>query len=375
MTNHIPKSSPAFINGMDLCEQFFHEIAEPLLTRYFPELQYSAGLLGYGSDVLGFDDTVSTDHMWGPRFYLFLDSSDISQKDHILLKFSEEFPCTYRGYSVNFSAPDPNDHGVKHPVFITQGKVSPLIFIHTPEDFFDSYLGTHRLDAISPVDWLTLSEHRLLALTAGKLFHDELNMEDKINKIRCYPDDVRLFLIASNWSLIAEEQAFVKRCSDVGDEIGSILVCSRISERLMRLAFLYCRRYAPYSKWFGRAFSQLPISEAIKTSIREAVTAADIAAREFHLVQAQKQMADLHNTLNITEPVNIKIENYFNRSIKVIFADKLAAATQKKLEGSPLQNSPLIGTLSEVSNFTTVSDKPEYQRNIRALYSPISSEK
>lgn len=127
MTNHIPKSSPAFINGMDLCEQFFHEIAEPLLTCYFPELRYSAGLLGYGSDVLGFDDTVSTDHMWGPRFYLFLDSSDISQKDHILLKFSEEFPCTYRGYSVNFSAPDPNDHGVKHPVFITQGKVSPLI--------------------------------------------------------------------------------------------------------------------------------------------------------------------------------------------------------------------------------------------------------
>ena len=59
------------MKGMELSERFFKEIAMPLLRQAFPQLSYSAGLLGFGSDVLGYDDAVSTDHMWGPRFICF----------------------------------------------------------------------------------------------------------------------------------------------------------------------------------------------------------------------------------------------------------------------------------------------------------------
>jgi len=34
-------------------------------------LRYAAGVIGYGSEVIGFNDEMSTDHMWGPRFLLF----------------------------------------------------------------------------------------------------------------------------------------------------------------------------------------------------------------------------------------------------------------------------------------------------------------
>jgi len=61
-----------FIKGLDLCESFFNECALPLLQKHYPDLRHSAGLIGWGSDVLGYDDAVSTDHQWGPRFYLFL---------------------------------------------------------------------------------------------------------------------------------------------------------------------------------------------------------------------------------------------------------------------------------------------------------------
>lgn len=48
-----------FINGATLCEDFFNECAKPIINKHFSQLKYSAGLLGYGSDVLGYDDEVS----------------------------------------------------------------------------------------------------------------------------------------------------------------------------------------------------------------------------------------------------------------------------------------------------------------------------
>ncbi|MBO5670086.1 MAG: hypothetical protein J6S41_00925, partial [Clostridia bacterium] len=82
---------PEFIKGRDLCRDFFREIARPILDEHFPCLQYSAGLLGYGSDILGYDDEISTDHMWGPRFYLFLRPEDRERESEIRTVFSHTF--------------------------------------------------------------------------------------------------------------------------------------------------------------------------------------------------------------------------------------------------------------------------------------------
>lgn len=76
-------------------------------------------------------------------------------------------------------------------------------------------------------------------LVSGKLFVDRLNCADILSKIKYYPREVKLYMIASNWDIIASEQAFVKKCGECGDEIGSRIVCARIAERLIRLCFLY----------------------------------------------------------------------------------------------------------------------------------------
>lgn len=227
-----------FIKGLDLCESFFNECAKPIIDKFFPNLQYTAGLIGYGSDVLGYDDEVSRDHMWGPRFYMFLRKNDIDKKDEIFNKFAENLPYIYMGYSVNFTEPDPNDCGVQHPQFINSGKVNPLIFIQTFDEFLIDEIGTADLDNISHLDWIAFSEHRLLSLVSGKLFVDRLNIRALTDKIKFYPDDVKLYLIASQWQIISSEQAFVKRCGEVGDEIGSQIICARIAERLMRLCLI-----------------------------------------------------------------------------------------------------------------------------------------
>ena len=357
-----------FIKGLELCQSFFNEIAKPILEENFPNLQYTAGLIGYGSDVLGFDDITSTDHMWGPRFYLFINDNDKYLANEIMKVFAKRLPYTYKGYSVNFSQPDLNDNGVRVPELIESGEVHPLIFIKSINEFLYEYLGICELEKMDVLDWLSLSEHKLLALTSGKLFVDMLNIKTKFEPIKYYPNDVKLYLIASQWSLIAEEQAFVKRCGSRGDDMGSRIICSRIIERLMRLCFLYCDKYAPYSKWFGTAFDGLTISEEIKKEIKLSLSENDLLVRELHLVNAQALAGHLHNSTGITDKVHIQIQSYFNRDIKVIFADKFVGVIKSKLVHSPLYNIPLFGTLHQAGNFTTLTENNKYIENIKSFY-------
>jgi hypothetical protein len=94
-----------FIKGLELCEGFFFDLAKPILDKHFPGLKYSAGLIGFGSDVIGYDDEVSRDHEWGPRFYLFLDEKDMPKEQEIMDAFGKNLPYEYKGYSTSFSVP------------------------------------------------------------------------------------------------------------------------------------------------------------------------------------------------------------------------------------------------------------------------------
>jgi hypothetical protein len=356
------------MKGLELCEGFFHEEAVPLLQKYFPELAYTAGLLGYGSDVLGYDDETSTDHMWGPRFYLFLDRKDLHYKSRIEEVFSEGLPYSYLGYSVNFSEPDPEDNGVRHAMFIQQGKISPLIFIEHIDDFIESYIGRSDLENLDILDWLTFSEHRLLALTSGKIFKDMLGIKDKLRVLSFYPEKIKRYLLASNWAIISEEQAFVRRCADCNDDIGSRIITARIAERLIRLCFLYRNRYAPYSKWMGTAFRRLEIGADIFKNIEKALSAGDIAGREEALVAAQKLVGDLHNQCKITKPVECSMGNYFGRNIKVIRAERFAEAIMEQLKGTPFEGMPLISTFSQVGNLTALTENNSYTPRVKEIY-------
>lgn len=362
-----------FMKGLALCEGFFQDCARGIIEKHFPGLRYSAGLIGYGSDVLGYDDPVSTDHMWGPRFYMFLDEEDIGKKEAVFRILGEELPYTYKGYSVNFTEPAPHDGGVQHPEFITSGKVNPLVFIQTFDSFLLEQLGTANLKNIAPFEWLAFSEHRLLSLVRGRFFADRLGCAAALEKIRYYPKDVKLYLTASNWNIIASEQAFVRRCGDCGDGIGSRIVCARICERLMRLCFLYRDTYAPYSKWFGTAFDKLDVPAEIKRAIGGALAADSLEVREDCLVKAQALAAELHNGSGLTERVDFRVERYFGRDIKVIFADKFSDAARDELKGSAFENVPLMGSLSQIGGLECIADDKAYRERVMGLYGKINS--
>src|SRR5262245_19954174 len=116
---------PKFIPGLKLCHLFYRKEIRPILRKELPQLRYSAALIGWGSEVLGFDTPMSRDHHWGPRVLLFLDKRDeLRFKNRINQILSDKLPCEFLGYSTNFGKPDIG--GVRHPVKIKHGPVDHM---------------------------------------------------------------------------------------------------------------------------------------------------------------------------------------------------------------------------------------------------------
>ena len=263
---------PKFIPGLKLCELFYRKEVRSILSKEFPNLRYSAGVLGWGSEVLGFDDPMSRDHHWGPRVLLFLNRHDYPKfKNRISQSLSNNLPYEFMGYSTNFSKPEPN--GVRHAVPIKRGPVNHMVNIFTVK-FFEARLGFDPSKKIGVTDWLSVPQQRLLELVSGEVYHDGLGQLRKIRaKLKFYPKDVWLYLLAAQWTKISHEEAFVGRAGDIGDELGSQVVAARIVREIMKLTFLMEKQYAPYSKWLGTAFGRLKAGKTLAPVLRDVLLA------------------------------------------------------------------------------------------------------
>ena len=60
----------SFLPGLELAELFYAEVVAPIVEKALAGVPYSAALIGWGSEVQGFDTQRSTDHAWGPRMQL-----------------------------------------------------------------------------------------------------------------------------------------------------------------------------------------------------------------------------------------------------------------------------------------------------------------
>lgn len=302
-----------FIPGLELSELFYWEAAKPILDAFFPQLKYSAGLLGWGSEVLGYDDVQSSDHHWGPRFLLFLSADDYEPHNKAIREtLSQNLPHRFRGYPTSFGKPD--EVGVRLPSEIDSGPVDHMIYVETIEAFFKWYLGCNPYKSLAAADWLSFSEHKLLAVTSGKVFHDGLDeLEEIRRKFDYYPRDVWLYQLAAQWIKIFEDREFISRCGDVGDELGSMVIAGRQVNKLMRLCFLMERKYAPYTKWFGTAFSELECARELGPIFRDVLLSLTWKDRESNLARAYRIIARMHNALKITPPIVEDVSGYYGR--------------------------------------------------------------
>ena len=360
---------PKFISGLELSKLFYQKEVRPILNKEFPKLRHSAALIGWGSEVLSFDTRVSRDHHWGPRVLMFLSDKDYAKlKDKVGQALSDNLPYEFMGYSTSFGKPDPS--GVRHAVRINSGPVDHIINVFTVRSFFEARLGFDPSKKITVSDWLTFPQQRLLEIQSGEVYHDGLGELLKIRaKLKFYPRDVWLYLLAAQWTRISQEEAFVGRAGDVGDELGSQIVASRLVREIMKLVFLMEREYAPYSKWFGSAFSKLKSGADLTRILRQVLLAKTWKSREKQLAVAYSLVAKQHNALKITRPLPTRVTRYYDRPYLVIHGDNFANEIKKSIKDPEVKRIKTnVGSIDQFTDSTDVIENPWLGRSLRKVY-------
>jgi hypothetical protein len=358
---------PKFIPGLQLSKIFFEEAVRPILKLDFPKLKYSAALIGWGSEVLGYDTVQSADHHWGPRVLLFLTEADHKKyKRQISKALSQKLPLAFKGYSTNFSKADTNS--VRHMVYKKSGRVNHMVDIFTIKSFLKTRLGISESKKLKTTDWLQMPQQRLLVVTGGAVFHDDIGLNKVRRQLQYYPKDVWLYLLASQWCRISNREAFVGRAGDVGDELGSQIVAARLVREIMRLCFLMEKEYIPYAKWFGTAFKNLGASKKLSPILRKVLLSKNWKEREKHLSAAYSIVAKIQNDLKITKRLPTKTSKYHGRPYKVIHADVFAQEIQKKITDKKLRRLKLIGSVDQFIDSPPINENVELSNKFGIIY-------
>jgi hypothetical protein len=215
-------------------------------------------------------------------------------------------------------------------------------------EWLQENVGFDARRGVAVLDWLATPQQVLLEITAGAVFYDGSGELAAVrDQLAWYPDDVWLWLLACQWRRIDQEEPFVGRTAEVGDELGSCVIAARLARDAMRLGFLLERRYAPYSKWLGSAFSQLDVSAALGPSLLDVVSAEDHGAREDALVATYEELAARHNALGITRPVEGTIRLFHERPFRVLGSARFVDACLERVADPWLRSLPLVGAIDQ----------------------------
>ena len=126
-----------FVKGRELSNQFYVEVIKPLLT----DTLHDAVLIGEGSDVLGFDQPISTDHGWGPRVTIFVSSNE--EILPIREKIFANLPETFLGFSTIADEDESN------------------ILVTTTGQWLQDNLGIKDIHSLTFSDWLSFPQQHL----------------------------------------------------------------------------------------------------------------------------------------------------------------------------------------------------------------------
>ena len=161
------------ITGIDLCRRYYEEYGRPMIAGKFQayESRIAVGLVGKGSDCFGFDDVLSQDHDFGPRFVMWVTKKVYDEIGEELQEAYDKLPSQFLGIDRIETFHGKDRSGV---MIIEEFYKSLLGFdlagmlAHNNED---TASGKENLDTIKC--WLSVQEYALAAAVNGEVFRDD----------------------------------------------------------------------------------------------------------------------------------------------------------------------------------------------------------
>lgn len=297
-------SSAARLSGRARSSSFYRREVFPRVASALGSTPHAASHIGDGSDVLGYDDDVSDDHDFGPRVQIVLPEG--VDPDPVLAAL-RTLPTRDGDFPVFFTSSESSNGWEEARPAVT-----------TAAALFTARLGFDPAKGVRLTDWLSTPTQVLATVTAGEVFHDPAGLLTAArDAARWYPDDVWRYVLAAGWLRVEQEEPFVARIGARGDDLASRVVAARLVRDLMRLALLLERRWAPYSKWLGRAYAEVSIAPLLTPLLAAALSAEGWRDRERAVHRAAAVLFDALNGLGLAGPINPDPIQFYDRDIRV----------------------------------------------------------
>lgn len=238
------KAGKSFVSGLELSRKYYEAYGKPMLEKEFSEYvsRMATGLVGEGSDCMGFDDEASRDHDWGPGFCIWIPEELEGAIGDELREAYEALPEEFMGY---------------RRVKTTQGV--GRLGVMTVEGFYKKYAGYNTEDG--SFDWRGTEDSSLLAATDGEVFSDPYGKFSEIRqKLQAgYPEEIQFLKLAEDCAKISQTGQYnYFRMLERGDRMTADAMLTECERHVMRLWHHYCNVFPPHDKWLKKSTERLP---------------------------------------------------------------------------------------------------------------------
>ncbi len=240
--------------GIGICFRYYEMYGKKMIHSLFREYEneIAIGLMGEGSDCLGFDDEVSRDHDFGPGFSMWV-PVDIYSKigDQLEMEY-DKLPKTFEGME-------------RVESYYAKGRVG----VSTMEDYFVRIIGQSSIPTQN-LQWLEMDDSKLRALSSGMIFFDQSGQFTRlIRQIKYkYPENLRLRKIAQElFSFSQNGQYNFKRAMIRKDSAAAFLHLAEMIRAAAKLIYLLNEDFAPHDKWLVRGLSNCYFGYEVKEDL------------------------------------------------------------------------------------------------------------
>lgn len=242
--------------ALERCRDYYEQYGKPMLAQ-FPALRghFAAGLVGEGSECFGYDDVISTDHDYFPRFFIWLDDEAYEKYGSILQEEYRKLPNQFADCADT----------------VMTNEATGRCGVCKTGDFYYRLLG-RKNPPKDLYEWVSLQETRLATVTNGEIFEDGGGdfPRQRAVYLSGFPEDVRKKKLAARLKKMAQMGQYqYARCMSRGEYVAAQMALAEFVQNTGSACFLLAKRYMPYFKWMHRAMKELPVLSEVAEKLEK----------------------------------------------------------------------------------------------------------